>query len=154
MNEKYPSPAEILEFEPQNVDEHMSGRKKTFHNDDDNDNDILKDKFIGAHGRSMVANSFCALTENGERLRKQVTDGIGDEWKESVPVELHECFKLGNIKIDTECYEDIFGTPVDFDEFDCSISKKKERIKHGQNRESESIIFVDYMRGEEKTYVG
>ena len=126
VNGKYLSPEEILVFEPKNLDEHMSGRKKTFHNDVATESDIQEDVYLGEHGKRLVANPFCALTENGERLRKQVADQSSGEWELSVPTELHEFYKLGDRKIETERYDGIFDSPVDFDDFDTLIKVIKD----------------------------
>lgn len=142
VNGKYLSPEEILAFEPKNLDEHMSERKKMFHNDVANESEILENVYPGEHGKRLVANPFCALTKNGERLRKQVADQSSNEWELSVPTELHEFYKLGNRKNETECYDGIFDSPVDFDEFDCYISEKKKN-----KPPAKSGIRIDHMCG-------
>ena len=83
-----------------------------------------------------------ALTPEGIRLRKQIADKSSMEWKEYVPEQLHEFFELGDRKINTEKYDDMFSTPINYEHFDRYFSGKRKNKAPGK-----SNIRIDHICG-------
>ena len=89
-----------------------------------------------------VDNPFCAINDEGVRLRKQVADGVELEWEGCVPMEVIPFFRLGTRKINTALYGNMFSEPINFNEFRAYISGKRKNKAPGM-----SGIRIDHICG-------
>ena len=108
-------PREIKEVEREQLTQQMYGRKNTFHTEGDR------------------VNPFCENTDEGKSLRKGIADGTSDEWKQYVPIELHDFYKHGKRILTDEHLKDagVFTTPVSFKEYDAYIMAKTKNKAGG-----------------------
>ena len=135
-------PNEIIDAEDDFLEEHMAGTKDTFHSDVAREGDEECKIRKGARGVGTVDNPFCAINDEGIRLRKQVADGLKLEWEGCVPMEVIPFFRLGTRKINTILYGNMFSEPINFNEFRTYISVKRKNKAPGM-----SGVRIDHICG-------
>ena len=125
------TPTGVKELEEKNLAAHMYGRSNTFHSENE------------------ITNPFTELDENGKRLRCQIAEGSGEEWRQYTPVETHAFLEEGKCKRTPQQkadYGDIFTSPIPFSLFtDYLNSKSKNKAP------SVSEVRLDHVASADET---
>ena len=103
------TPKGIISLEESHLTKHMYGRTRTYHSEGDNINPLTE------------------LDQNGMRLRKQIAESSGTEWKRYAPSETHEFLEMGKCKLTKEQkrdYDGIFTTVIPFESFTRYLNSK------------------------------